>query len=85
MSHHETLGAIERGSSVISLFHSNSERGYLRDVMQGKLQEQLEGEWETVRQGERLGSDGGALDDEGVRVDVSEEDRDPYGIVLLQD
>lgn len=85
MSHHETLGTIERGSSVISLFHSNSERGYLKDVMRGKLQEELEGEWEAVRQGGRLGSDGGALDDAGVRVDVSEKDRDPYGIVLFQD
>ncbi|EEP80609.1 conserved hypothetical protein [Uncinocarpus reesii 1704] len=31
MSHHDALAAIENGSVVVSLFHSNSERGYLHD------------------------------------------------------
>lgn len=85
MTHHDALGAIEMGSSVVSLFHSNSERGYLRDVMQEKLQEQLKREWEAVRQGEKPSSDAGALGDASLKVDVSEVDRDPYGIVLMQD
>ncbi|KDN43560.1 NGG1p interacting factor 3 [Tilletiaria anomala UBC 951] len=33
MSHHELLAANSRGISVILLHHSNSERGYLQDVL----------------------------------------------------
>ena len=77
MSHHDALAAIERGCAVVTLFHSNSERGYLRDVMQGKLQGALEGEWEVIRKEEERA-------DVDVSVDVSERDRDPYGIVVLQ-
>jgi len=47
-------------------FHSNTERGFLRDVMKGKLTEVLEGE------GEREGE---------FEVVVSERDRDPFEIV----
>lgn len=40
LSHHEALAAIERGQCVITLFHSNTERGFLHSV----LKAQLEGE-----------------------------------------
>lgn len=75
---------------MISLFHSNSERGYLHSVMKGKLEAEIKKEWEKVRKstlegkeevGERL-EDG--LKDETVTVEVSKRDRDPYGIVILQ-
>lgn len=75
---------------MISLFHSNSERGYLHSVMKGKLEAEIKKEWEKVRKStlegkeevsERL-EDG--LKDETVTVEVSERDRDPYGIVILQ-
>ncbi|KAL5361347.1 GTP cyclohydrolase 1 type 2/Nif3 [Aspergillus floccosus] len=45
LSHHEALAAIERGSAVVALSHSNTERGYLRAVMQEKLTEALRQEW----------------------------------------
>ncbi|KAJ5374824.1 hypothetical protein N7517_006830 [Penicillium concentricum] len=45
MSHHEALAATERGSVVISLSHTNSERGYLRSVMQPKLQAEVTEQW----------------------------------------
>ncbi|GES61041.1 NGG1p interacting factor 3 [Aspergillus terreus] len=46
LSHHEALAAIERGSAVVALSHSNTERGYLRAVMQEKLTEALRQEWD---------------------------------------
>ncbi|KAK2768699.1 hypothetical protein FQN54_000555 [Arachnomyces sp. PD_36] len=82
MTHHDALGAIERGSSVISLFHSNSERGYLANVMREKLQAQVELEWESLQREESLPPNEGRSS--GVSVDVSCKDRDPYGVVLLQ-
>jgi hypothetical protein len=74
---------------VVGLFHSNSERGYLHSVMKGKLEAEIKKEWEKMRKStlegkevdERL-EDG--LKDETVAVKVSERDRDPYGIVILQ-
>lgn len=44
LSHHEALAAIERGSVVVTLFHSNTERGYLHDVMRYKLAEAIKQE-----------------------------------------
>ncbi|ANZ76839.1 BA75_04095T0 [Komagataella pastoris] len=40
MSHHETLALVESGSYVITCNHSNTERGYLKE-MKGKLEEEL--------------------------------------------
>ena len=91
LSHHEALAATERGAAVVTLFHSNSERGYLHSVMKMKLKQTLEEEWERTRKevkssGENIdGEWDDALGDEGVDVVVSERDRDPYGIVILQD
>jgi len=96
MSHHETLAATERGSVVISLAHSNSERGYLRAVMQSKLQEELSQCWKSERQAalralQDSAKQGGATPavfgeevymDASIDVSVSEADRDPYGIMI---
>lgn len=90
MSHHEALAATERGQCVIAPFHSNTERGYLAGVMKGKLEGAIKEEWERLRGAvlrEELGEEKGeafkeALSDTDVRVDVSERDRDPYGIVF---
>lgn len=91
MSHHETLGVVERGSVVVALAHSNSERGYLNAVLRGKLVDALREEWEQERKRRRVlennGSGGGegleeALRDEEVIVDVSLRDRDPFGIMM---
>lgn len=40
-SHHSALRAIQQGQTLIQVFHSNSERGYLREVLKPKLEEQL--------------------------------------------
>ena len=44
LSHHEALDAVHSGTSVILCEHSNSERGYLRDVYRDKLSSLLENE-----------------------------------------
>lgn len=72
LSHHEALGAIERGSAVVTLFHSNSERGYLHDVMQHKLSEAISKE---------LGVENSTEQEEPL-VAVSQVDRDPFGVVV---
>jgi putative NIF3 family GTP cyclohydrolase 1 type 2 len=90
LSHHEALAVTERGGSVISLFHSNSERGYLWGVMREKLEKEVTEEWARVRN-EEQGTSGlekeitEMLQDDGVEVVVSERDRDPYGIVVLEE
>ncbi|KAK6364498.1 hypothetical protein LTS17_012121 [Exophiala oligosperma] len=90
LSHHEALAVTERGGCVISLFHTNSERGYLWTVMREKLENEVREEWARVRseEGAKSGLDGEIKDmlrDESVEVVVSERDRDPYGIVVLEE
>lgn len=84
MSHHEALAAIEKGQVAISLFHSNSERGFLAEVLREQLEDTVEGEWAAVREedkeDERLKD---ALADDEFEIAVSEVDRDPYGVVVL--
>lgn len=88
LSHHEALAAIERGQTVIILFHSNTERGFLHSVLRAQLEIKIAEEWDTLRKEERGNLDVEdeelveALDDEYVNVEVSERDRDPYGIVI---
>jgi dinuclear metal center YbgI/SA1388 family protein len=88
LSHHEALAAIERGQVVIALFHSNTERGFLHGVLRVQLEEQIRQEWEELRTSERetVNSQDDetieALMDDYVNVEVSERDRDPYGIVI---
>jgi dinuclear metal center YbgI/SA1388 family protein len=85
MSHHEALAAIEKGQVVISLFHSNSERGFLSEVLADQLGETVAEEWKRIRE-EESGNEGlkEALSEEDFEVVVSEADRDPYGIVILK-
>lgn len=40
-SHHSALRAIQQGKTLVTVFHSNSERGYLREVLRPRLEEQL--------------------------------------------
>ena len=42
LSHHEALDAVHSGTSVVLCEHSNSERGFLRDVYRDKLTSLLE-------------------------------------------
>jgi putative NIF3 family GTP cyclohydrolase 1 type 2 len=85
MSHHEALAAIEKGQVVINLFHSNSERGFLAEVLLEQLEEAVETEWNKARE---EGTDDNelkeALAEEEFEIAVSEVDRDPYGIVVLK-
>ncbi|KIW50557.1 YbgI/family dinuclear metal center protein [Exophiala xenobiotica] len=90
LSHHEALAVTERGGCVISLFHSNSERGYLWTVMRERLENEVREEWDRVRteEGSKSGLEKEAkemLDDGSVEVAMSERDRDPYGIVVLEE
>ncbi|KAJ6015982.1 hypothetical protein N7540_010573 [Penicillium herquei] len=96
MSHHEALAATEKGSVVISLAHSNSERGYLRAVMQNQLLREVSQTWQDERKAvlqalQDNAKQGGAAttssseemyQDASVEVSVSEADRDPYGIMV---
>ena len=94
LSHHDALAATEAGKCVVTLFHSNTERGFLSAVMKPRLEEVLREEWDKIRRGsggdkdeELEGRDEDweeALKDDGVLVEVSERDRDPFGIVILQ-
>jgi dinuclear metal center YbgI/SA1388 family protein len=85
MSHHEALAAIEKGQVVISLFHSNSERGFLAEVLLNQLEEAVETEWNQVREENKDNDElKEALAEDDFEVVVSEVDRDPYGIVVLK-
>ncbi|GJC77532.1 protein NIF3 [Colletotrichum liriopes] len=41
MTHHNALKAVQEGKTVITVFHSNSERGYLTEVMKPLLEGEL--------------------------------------------
>lgn len=85
LSHHEALAAIEKGQVVISIFHSNSERGFLSEVLRGQLEETVEQEWVKIREEEKDNAElKEALADDDFEIAVSEVDRDPYGIVVLK-
>ncbi|KAL3426321.1 NIF3-like protein [Phlyctema vagabunda] len=81
MSHHEALAAIEQGRVLITAFHSNSERGFLKNRMQAALQAKIT---EEISE-ELMEADG--LDElrNGFEVAVSESDRDPFEIVTSLD
>ncbi|PVI00541.1 NGG1p interacting factor 3 [Periconia macrospinosa] len=85
MSHHEALAAIEKGQVVINLFHSNSERGFLSEVLAAQLEEAVVDEWTKIREDEAENKSlQGPLAEDDFEVIVSEVDRDPYGIVILE-
>ena len=44
LSHHEALAAIEQGKCVITLFHSNTERGFLHSVLKPQLEKTIKEE-----------------------------------------
>ncbi|KAM4057904.1 NIF3 (NGG1p interacting factor 3) domain-containing protein [Hirsutella rhossiliensis] len=48
-SHHSALRAVQQGRTLVQVFHSNSERAYLHDVLRPRLQELLR---ETVPEAE---------------------------------
>ncbi|EEQ30433.1 hypothetical protein McanMca71_002321 [Microsporum canis] len=94
LSHHDALAAIEAGSVVVTLSHSNSERGYLQSHMRQALSQQLEAEWRKTRdeaadhmrvQGEEGKILKEILGDDSLQVNVSEQDRDPYDVVFWKD
>ena len=93
LSHHDALAATEKGKCVVTLFHSNTERGFLSSVLKDKLTDVLKDEWKRVREEVKGEVDSNwdlsaewddALKDEDVLVECSEMDRDPFGIVILQ-
>ena len=59
----------------------------MHSVLRQQLLETVKEEWETLRKQEKAKQGVSeevleALEDEHVRVEVSERDRDPYGIVV---
>ncbi|KAJ2418191.1 hypothetical protein GGF41_005147, partial [Coemansia sp. RSA 2531] len=64
MDHHSILAAVEQGTSCVLAEHTNTERGYLRAVLQKRLQEELDAD----------------SDNEPASVVVSESDKDPITI-----
>jgi dinuclear metal center YbgI/SA1388 family protein len=89
LSHHEALAKIESGGCVVTLGHSNTERGYLSGILKQQLEKELPSQWQEVKKQWREQDDAEewteALEDDEIEVFVSEHDRDPFGIVLLQD
>ena len=85
LSHHAALAAIERGQCVVTLFHSNTERGFLHSVLRNQLEDKVKEEWASIRKEETGKVDEElqeVLDDESVVVENSERDRDPYGLII---
>ncbi|KAI5296123.1 hypothetical protein KEM52_005533 [Ascosphaera acerosa] len=86
MSHHDALAAIERGSCVMTVFHSNSERGFVRGELLRRLTAELETAWPLARAGivQRAETEGlvGALDLGGheFEVEYSRADEDPFNV-----
>ncbi|KAJ2062495.1 hypothetical protein GGI17_002387 [Coemansia sp. S146] len=64
MDHHSILAAVEQGTSCVLAEHTNTERGYLRAVLQKRLQEELDADSAN----------------EPASVIVSESDKDPITI-----
>ena len=72
LSHHEALAATEQGKCVITAFHSNTERAFLKSRMAPALDAQLKASAKT---------DGTEWREEGFEIAVSQVDRDPFEIV----
>lgn len=70
---------------VVAVRHSNTERGFLHAVMRGRLEGVVVREWAGRDAGdvtEGQGKAGEVLKDDEVVVEVSEMDRDPFGLLL---
>jgi len=73
LSHHEALAAIEQGKCVITAFHSNTERLFLRNVLKEQLSLKIQIEFHELPLAASL---------EGLEqtpeIAISEADRDPF-------
>ncbi len=70
MGHHDVLDSVSKGTSVILTEHTNSERGYLSEVLQPRLQSLL-----------RLDQGLDAENDVQIEVTVSTIDKDPLEVM----
>ncbi|KIN00821.1 hypothetical protein OIDMADRAFT_162663 [Oidiodendron maius Zn] len=78
LSHHEALAAIEQGKCVITTFHSNTEREFLKR----KMQPALEAELKSMAKEEDAKEFGLGGD---FQIAVSEVDKDPFEFVMRHD
>lgn len=76
LSHHEALAAIEQGKCVVTAFHSNTERAFLKSRMLPALLAELEGYVEQEEINEMQDRENSEFE-----VAVSTVDRDPFEIV----
>lgn len=83
LSHHETLTAIEKGQVVLAPYHTNTERGYLEQVLAFLLSDKLEQAWGRLKRDCPPSSvvEAQVISDWHISVHVSELDRDPFQIV----
>ncbi|KAI9755562.1 MAG: hypothetical protein M1815_004876 [Lichina confinis] len=83
LSHHETLTAIEKGQVVLAPYHTNTERGYLEQVLAFLLSDKLEQAWGHLKRDRPPSSvvEAQVISDWHISVHVSELDRDPFQIV----
>jgi putative NIF3 family GTP cyclohydrolase 1 type 2 len=82
LSHHEALTAVERGQCVITAFHSNTERAFLKQRTKDALTTAIENILDEESKG--LDKTTGTVMDKLIAVDVSETDRDPFEIVICK-
>lgn len=67
MSHHDALAASQKGRIVVTTYHSNTERRFLKERLGGLLGQALKKKMT------------------GAEVFISQEDRDPFRVVDLED
>jgi putative NIF3 family GTP cyclohydrolase 1 type 2 len=79
LSHHEALAAIEQGKVVITAFHSNTERQFLKERMQNDLTAGIK---EEIGRLVKVDGENGSLVQGKFDVVVSKADRDPFEIVV---
>lgn len=84
LSHHEALAAVEQGKCVITTFHSNSERGFLKKRMGKQIHKAIIDEVQT-RAGSEAQEYGHLRRIGGFQVEISEVDRDPYEVIVPED
>lgn len=82
LSHHEALAAIETGKVVVTVFHSNSERAFLRQRMQQALAAMIEEEIEGLATGDGENGEEDLVPGD-FEVSMSKVDRDPFEVVVV--
>ena len=80
LSHHEALAAIEQGKCVITAFHTNTERAFLKSKMKPALALEIERMLEQKEINDMMDRENMGLAG-GFEIDASEADRDPFEIV----